>query len=229
MRKHILGICPIPARRWVVELSAGCRRVKTFESFYHEDDMIREIAGFLDCPIEKIEFDPVHEKHTSMFRAYSVQQEDGEVDPDAIQALTDYMKEEHGLTLTFIKNDNLVYRLDYMGKYPVIYLSEGTLPDACMKWLEANHSQMEAVDSKDHPGFVLYGSTNRQGRRENVLIYNKEEKKVYLEYGDIWIFLKSMMPNHMAKALLKKWVAKAYDLKGVKIIFNNGRSYKWAN
>jgi hypothetical protein len=42
--------------------------IKTYESFYNEDDMAREIAMLLDpATVERFEFDPKY-KDTSMFK-----------------------------------------------------------------------------------------------------------------------------------------------------------------
>jgi hypothetical protein len=217
MRKHILGRCPIPARRWV----------KTFESFYHEDDMEREIASFLDRPIEKIEFDPIY-KDTSMFRAYSVQ---GRIDQEALEALTGYMKGEHGLTLTLLSNAGRSTASEWViGAFPVVCLTMGNLEEACREWLDVNHSGMAAVDSEDHPGMVLY--RREAGSRENVLAYKRDNGFLFVNvwHGDMGMFLTAVCGNDMVRSLLKKWVAKEYGLRdGVTIIFDNGQSYKWSS
>jgi len=126
--------------------------IKTFESFYHEDDMAREIAGFIDCSIERIEFDPKY-KDTSMFRGYSI---DGRVDSEALAALRAYMENEHGLIMTTIwnisvLNGNVVKRshvasLKMVNLLDKIFLTEKPLKETCIDWLNTNYSGMEAVD-----------------------------------------------------------------------------------
>jgi len=171
------------------------RHIKTFESFYHEDDMAREIAGFLDRPIERFEFGPEF-KDTSMFRGYSI---DGEVDDEALGALSAYMEGEHGLILT-----NLV---------DSILLTEKPLKETCVDWLNTNYSGMEAVDSKDQPGCVLY----RYVSKDNILFYDKENRKVWVRNDLIWEFFKDYfgLDNQEIKDITEKWLSEAYDLRGI--------------
>ncbi len=223
MRRHT-------ARRRVVELSAGCRRVKTFESFYwadaqsqragyltesksyfagyHEDDMQKEIAGFLDCPIERIQFDPAY-KDTSMFRGYSI---DGEVDEEALEALTGYMREEKGLELALIQTvlrDSITYR---------IYITEKPLEEMYMDWLNANYSDMEKVESKDRWLSILY----RYEPKDNILVYEKgslNHDKVSVRWDLIWYFFKYYfgVKNSKIEDILEDWLGEAYGLIGIAV------------
>ena len=171
------------------------RYIKTFESFYHEDDMVREIAGFLDCSIERFEFAPEF-KDTSMFRGYSI---DGKVDSEALEALGEYMEGEHGLIATLHKDK--------------IFLTEKPLKETYIDWLNANYSGMEAVDSKDHPGDVLY----RYAAKDNILFYDKKNIKVWVRYDLIWAFFKKYfgLDDQDIKGITEEWLSEAYNLKGI--------------
>jgi hypothetical protein len=171
------------------------RYIKTFESFYHEDDMLKEIAGFLDASIERIEFDPKY-KDTSMFRGYSIE---GDVDSEALEALTAYMEGEHGIVITLHKDK--------------IFLTEKPLKETCIEWLNENYSGMEAVDSKDRPGAVLY----RYVPKDNILFYDKKNREVWVRNDLIWSFFEKYfgLDDQEIKGITEKWLSEAYNLMGI--------------
>jgi hypothetical protein len=176
--------------------------IKTFESFYHEDDMAREIAGFIDCSIERIEFDPAY-KDTSMFRGYSIE---GEVDKEALDALSAYMEGEHGLVAT----PSTVY--------DKIFITEKTLKETYIDWLNANYSGLEAVDSQEYQGSVLY----RYEPKDNILFYDRKNSEVYIRPDLIWKFFWdyfSLAPQEI-KDIVKEWLGEAYDMKGITGVSN---------
>ena len=176
------------------------RHIKTFESFYHEDDMTREIAGFLDCSIERFEFDPIY-KDTSMFRGYSIE---ADVDSDALEALAAYMEGEHGLMMTTTW---------YIGsKVNKIFLTEKSLKETFIDWLKTNYSGMEVVDSRDYQDIVLY----RYEPKDNMLFYNKKNREVWVRYDFIWSFFKYFSLNDQEiKGITEEWLSEAYNLKGI--------------
>ncbi len=171
------------------------RYIKTYEGFYHEDDMTREIAGFLDASIEKIEFDPKY-KDTSMFRGYSI---DGKVESDALEALKAYMEGEHNLIATLHKDK--------------IFLTEKPLKETYIDWLKENYSDMEAVDCKDYPGNVLY----RYAPKDNILFYEKKNRKVWVRYYLIWSFFEKYLglDDQEIKGITEEWLSETYNLKGI--------------
>ncbi len=177
------------------------RYIKTFESFYHEDDMVREIAGFLDCSIERIEFDPKY-KDTSMFRGYSI---DGRVDDEALEALRAYMENEHGLIMTTIWNIS-VLNGNVLDK---IFLTEKSLKETCIDWLNKNYSGMEAVENKDNPDRVRY---------RDILFYNKKDNIVYVVYDLIWSFFNDYfgLEDQVIKDITAEWLSETYNLRSVK-------------
>ena len=175
--------------------------IKTYESFYSEDDMAREISMVLDpATVERFQFDPVY-KDTSMFRAYEV---DHDVDPQALVNLKGYMNDEHNLHFTYIE-----------GTDKLIILTEKPLKDACIDWLNKNYSGMEEVESKDFEGCILY----RYEPKDNVLFYDKEDEVVYVEYKKIWSFFEDYfdLEYQDVKAITEEWMGETYNLKGVTV------------
>ncbi len=109
------------------------KHIKTFESFYHEDDMTREIAGFMDCSMEKMEFGPEYDD-TSMFLVYTLE---GDIDLEALSALTEYLMEEKGIWATAVD----IRRKEWLDEPEVIknlILTEVPLKDAIRKWAAPN-------------------------------------------------------------------------------------------
>lgn len=177
------------------------RYIKTFESFYHDDDMAREIASFLDCPIERIQFDAIY-KDTSMFRGYSIE---GEVDKEALAALVDYMREEKGLVVTLIQTV-LKDR---------IYITEKPLEEAYVDWLKANYSGLEVVGSKEL--FLGRRVLYRYEPGDNILVYDKDSLVVSVRWDLIWSFFTSNfgMKSKGIGAAVEDWLDEAYGLVAV--------------
>ncbi len=182
------------------------RHIKTYKSFYltesksyfagyHEDDMSREIAGFLDRSIERIEFDPKF-KDTSMFRGYTIE---GRADSEALEALSAYMEGEHGIVITLHKDK--------------IFLTEKPLKETYIEWLNENYSGMEAVDSKDYPGHVLY----RYVPKDNILFHDKENRKVFVRSKLIWSFFEDYfnLDGNEIKDITEEWLSETYNLRGI--------------
>jgi hypothetical protein len=175
------------------------RYIKTFESFYNEDDMAREIAMVLDpATVERFEFDPKW-KDTSMFRAYEV---DHDVDTDALENLSVYMKDEHNLHFTYIE-----------GTDKLIILTEKPLKETCIEWLNTNYSGLEAVDSQEYQGSVLY----RYEPKDNILFYDKKNRKVWVRDDLIWSFFEDYfgLDRQEIKGITEEWLSEAYNLKGI--------------
>ena len=173
--------------------------IKTYESFYSEDDMAREISMVLDpATVERFQFDPVY-KDTSMFRAYEV---DYDVDPQALVNLRGYMNDEHNLHFTYIE-----------GTDKLIILTEKLLKETCIDWLNKNYSGLKAVDSKDYPDTILY----RYEPKDNILFYDKKNRKVYVRYDLIWVFFENYLglDDQEIKGITEEWLNEAYNLKEI--------------
>jgi hypothetical protein len=195
------------------------KHIKTFESFYHEDDMVREIAGFLDCSIERIQLDAIY-KDTSMFRGYSI---DGRVDDEALEALRAYMENEHGLIMATTWNigvlDGNVEKRSHVASLKMvnlldkIFLTEKPLKETCIDWLNTNYSGMEAVDSMEYPGDVLY----RYVPKDNILFYEKKNQRVWVRYDLIWSFFGKYLglDDQEIMGITEEWLSETYNLKGI--------------
>jgi hypothetical protein len=85
--------------------------------------------------------------------------------------------EEKGFFLDdpYTDEDFKVYCLVGIGK---------TIKEYCINWLNDNFSNMEAVPSKNFPNTVLY----RHDLKDNVLLYDKTNNKVYVNYRKIYAF-----------------------------------------
>jgi hypothetical protein len=173
--------------------------IKTYESFYNEDDMAREISMLLDpATVERFEFDAKW-KDTSMFRAYEV---DGEFDTQALLSLRGYMNDEHNLHFTYIE-----------GTDKLIILTEKPLRDTCIDWLNKNYSGLESVESKDRPGSVLYSYVPKV----NILFYDKKKREVWVRYNLIWTFFKDYfnLDEQEIKGITEEWLSETYNLRGI--------------
>ncbi len=197
------------------------RYIKTFESFYHEDDMAREIAGFIDCSIERIEFDPKY-KDTSMFRGYSI---DGRVDDEALEALRAYMENEHGLSITLLEMSSTFLIKEKM------FLTEKPLKETCIDWLKENYSGLVALETPDHPEhpgrYVMYryDQPNKQNPillqgGDNILVRDNKDGKLWVKYNGIWSLFEFYfnMSDQEIKSIIGDWASVAYDLKGLTIL-----------
>lgn len=123
------------------------RYIKTFEGFYHEADMVREIASFLDgCSVS--EYSLEGNGDTSMFRAYEV---DGLVEEEAgeaLSALSAMLESEHGLSIELVRwvdfdvppgQEGDMYSLVGAARTRhLVLLTEEGIGDAIEKWMVAN-------------------------------------------------------------------------------------------
>lgn len=207
------------------------RYIKTYESFYHEDDMVREIAMVLDpAVVEVVDFDPKY-KDTSMFRLYQV---DGEVDADALENLKGYMFDEHGLHSTFVEMEVGYY--DVRPRGPLRYvksnvrriiLTEKPVKEAFIDWLNTNYSGLEAVDCKGYfpKGSVLY----RYEPKDNVLIDDKEDGRFLVSSEKIWSLFEEFfgMDFDGIVELMRSWLGEAYGIDVGSRKINPALSYSY--
>jgi hypothetical protein len=176
------------------------RYIKTYESFYSKDNMARDIAMILDPAIVEIaEFDELHYKDTSMFRVYVTEDDLDDLDSGSLEKLRNYMIEEHGLHLT----------TNTFTEGGMIILTEKPIEDTCIDWLNVNYSKLEAVESKNYKGNVIY----RYKPKYNILFHDMTNEKVYIN-SNIWCFFEyyfGMEDNEIQK-LTEKWLSEAYNL-----------------
>ncbi len=181
------------------------RYLKPYESFYHEDDMAREIAGFLDLPIERLVLND--HMDTSMFRIYTV---DGKPDAEAVDALKRYMESEHRIYLAW----------NPINKYgKTIVLSEKAPEEAGLEWLSANFSGLEKVDNdpKGSRSRMLWDYVYVDGESKNVFGYDAKTNIAHIGYNRIWSFLTSVigLTSEQVKVVVEDWLNREYGLVDV--------------
>jgi hypothetical protein len=91
----------------------------------------------------------------------------------------------------------------------VIILTEKPIEDTCIDWLNVNYSGLEAVDSKDYKGNVLY----RYEPKDNILFHDMTNEKVYIN-SKIWSFFEDYfgMEDNEIQELTEKWLSETYNL-----------------
>jgi len=191
--------------------------IKLFENFTSDDrdDVIEHIISafaksFEEEPIEVKEV-PFNKKFkdTSMFQLFQLSEEPSE---DMI--------------------NNLKVRLEYEGYQFLLddlklIITEKPLKEACIDWLNANYSGMEVVQSKSFPNTVLY----RYEPKDNVLLYDKTNNKVYVNYPKIWAFFEHYFEDEMKyyfemgeqdiQELTQQWISETYNLNVPTTRFGN--------
>ena len=85
-----------------------------------------------------------------------------------------------------------------------------SVKEYCINWLNDNFSNMEAVNSKNFPGTVLY----RYEPKDNVLLHDKTNNKVYVNYRKIWAFLERYfdLDDQEIQELTEEWLKDTYNL-----------------
>ena len=71
---------------------------------------------------------------------------------------------------------------------------------------------MDVVQSKSEKDWTLY----RYEKGHNLMIYDKKNEYVYIDYSDIWLFLEDGFERKFSdiQAFTKRWVDEAYKLRG---------------
>ena len=97
-----------------------------------------------------------------------------------------------------------------------------TIKEYCINWLNENFSDMDVVQSKDKPGYILY----RYVGKNNILVYYKKNEDVYINYNKIWSFFESYfsMEDKEIQELTEEWLSEAYNLKGVTTYLGSSKS-----
>ncbi len=178
------------------------RHIKTFESF-QEDDMTTVIASFLDKPVERIKFDPIH-RDTSMFQGYKIESTDTE--GQALEALEEYIRTEKNLMPTFIKASSRA-----RGESDLLFLTEKPLAAALVEWLDTNWSKLEKAESQDRKGFTLY----RLEPRKNIIVCDPKENKAYVDFDSVISFFSSYFDIPFKdNTFIKEWLDECYGIGG---------------
>lgn len=74
-------------------------------------------------------------------------------------------------------------------------------------------NNLNIVQSEKKPNWVLY--RNKKG--ENLMVYDEKNKKVYISYDKIWLFLEDefSLTYLVIQGLTKTWMDKVYNLRGI--------------
>ena len=74
-------------------------------------------------------------------------------------------------------------------------------------------NNLEVVQSEENPNYTLY----RFEKGENMMIYDKENDYVYINYHIIWSFFGDGidLKYREIQDIMKKWLGEVYNLRGV--------------
>jgi hypothetical protein len=74
-------------------------------------------------------------------------------------------------------------------------------------------NDLESVQSEERQEWTLY----RYKKGHNLMVYNRENDYVYINYDEIWSFLgdKFGLNYSETQELTKRWLDEAYNLRGV--------------
>jgi len=83
---------------------------------------------------------------------------------------------------------------------------------------------LDIVQSEEESNWTLF----RYEPQQNVMLYGRKEKQVYISYLKIWSFLEKIfgLNNDEIEELIQEWVSEVYDLTGVKILIFGGKYWK---
>ena len=72
---------------------------------------------------------------------------------------------------------------------------------------------LEQVQSKEYKDWILF----RYKKGYNFMIYDTKNESVYIDYDEIWSFLRSNFGLNLqeTQGLTKKWLDEVYNLRGV--------------
>ena len=78
---------------------------------------------------------------------------------------------------------------------------------------------LDVVQSEEKPGWTLF----RYKPNHNLIIYDRKNKTVYINYEEIWEpLLDDGLFNFDIKELIKEWLSSVYNIRGVKPRDNSG-------
>jgi len=74
-------------------------------------------------------------------------------------------------------------------------------------------TDLDVIQSEEEPDWTLF----RYEKGNNMMIYNRKNKDVYINYHDIWVFLDIGfgLNNSEIKGVMKEWLSEVYNLRGV--------------
>ena len=92
------------------------------------------------------------------------------------------------------------------------------LEKLCIKWLNENYSHMVPFIMKEYPDYIFHMKDGKC-----ILQHNKKNGYVYINYNEIWSFLKSFfgLEYEQRKGIITYWLEETYNLKGLTPFSNN--------
>ena len=83
--------------------------------------------------------------------------------------------------------------------------------------------KMEVVQSTENPDYILF----RYEPKKNLMVYDKKNKKVYINYYEIWSVLQDFFGLNYTETqqLTKRWVDEVYNLRGITTTLGSTRTY----
>jgi len=83
---------------------------------------------------------------------------------------------------------------------------------------------LDVVKSEEKPNWILY----RYEKRNNMMIYNKKNDEVYINYSKIWQFLEESfgLDFNEIQEVMKEWLFEVYNLRGVTPQIENLRLHR---
>ena len=75
------------------------------------------------------------------------------------------------------------------------------------------YNDLDVVQSKEKPNWSLF----RYEKRNNLMVYDRKNKDVFISYNDIWSFLYAGFGFNYGETqqLTKRWLSEVYKLRGV--------------
>ena len=72
---------------------------------------------------------------------------------------------------------------------------------------------LEVVQSEKKENWTLF----RYEKGNNLMIYDRKKKEVYISHNEIWSFLDNefSLTNPVIRGVTKKWLDEVYNLKGI--------------
>jgi hypothetical protein len=82
-------------------------------------------------------------------------------------------------------------------------------------------NDMDAIQSEEKPNWTLY----RYEKGNNMMIHNRESGVVFMNYTNIWSFLKEgfELNNYEIKSPTEEWLSEVYNLRDVKVSWSNNK------
>jgi hypothetical protein len=181
--------------------------LKLFENFDGEDPIWIITSALDPIVVDEISFDERF-KDTSMFQMFGLNDIPSD---DKLNHLKSWLGKEGYYSIIHVHKNYNNNR---------IIVTDKPIKEACIDWLNTNYSGMEAVDSKDYPGYVLY----RYEPKENILFYDKKNEKAHIRYDLFWSFFEDYfgLDDKEIKDIIERWLSESYNLS----VITTGNFYK---